>query len=88
MVIRKVSSGFTDDFEVHAAVEWDGEGEVGEWVESDARMCTLFARDLRLELTMKQIHHNRLVPLQVVLPSLQQSFLITLNFTNLVKNYE
>lgn len=64
------SDRLTDDLEVHAAVERNRQRQVREGVEAHARVTTLLARDLRLELSVKEVNDDGLVALQVVFPSL------------------
>lgn len=55
---------------MHGAIHWEGQGQEVEGVEAGTNVSAGLALDLRLELAVEQVHHDRAVPSQVVLPGL------------------
>lgn len=60
----------TCDLQVHVAVHWKRQGQEVKRVKASADVAACFALDLGLELAMEQVHHNRTVSSQVVVPGL------------------
>lgn len=60
----------TYDLKVHGVVHGQRKGKEVKWVKASTNMATGFALDLRSKLTMEQVHHDRAVPSQMILPCL------------------
>lgn len=60
----------TYDLKVHGVVHGQRKGKEVKWVEASTNVATGFALDLRPKLTMEQVHHNRAVSSQMILPRL------------------
>lgn len=48
----------TYDFEMYAAVHWEGEREVIKGIKSNTQVSTFFTAHLGLQLAMEEINYN------------------------------
>lgn len=62
----------TCDLQVHGAVHWKRQRQEVKGVKASTDVATCFALHLGLELAMEQVHHNRTVSSQVVVPGLHR----------------
>ncbi len=75
----KENSPLTYDLHMYTAIHWQGEREEGEGVEANTGVATSSTAHCRLELSVKEIHHDGLVPQQMVIPCLEHDEMICRN---------